>query len=309
MATEPIIAALDASIVHARRPAVCAALSDYWALTKPEVNFLIAITTVVAFCIGLPAGHPSFPWIPMLNCLLGTVLVASGAATLNQWIERDFDRMMRRTARRPIAAGRIEPGRALILGVLLSLAGGLYLDLTLLPAASLLALLTLGWYLLFYTPLKRRTPLCTLVGAFPGAMPVLIGYVAASGNLGSPAWILYAILFLWQFPHFMAIAWMYREDYARAGYQVLPPDGLKDRFVNWQTLVPALALIPVAVIPTIAGVSGFVYLGGALILSTVFLAYSARFALRKSNATARRLLAASILYLPAIFALMSLDRK
>src|SRR5260370_26100550 len=204
MATEPILAAFDMAVVQRGHSVRSSLLSDYWTLTKPEVNFLIAMTTVAAFCLGSPKPLVHFPWMLLLHTLLGTVLVASGAGTLNQLIERNFDAQMRRTARRPIAAGRIEPIQALVFGTLLSLTGVLYMALAVRPAASLLALLTLSAYLFLYTPLKRRTPMCTLVGAFPGAMPVLIGYVAATGKLDSQAWLLYAILFLWQFPHFMA---------------------------------------------------------------------------------------------------------
>jgi protoheme IX farnesyltransferase len=307
-APEPILAALDAPVVP-RRFAGSTALSDYWALTKPEVNFLIAITTAAAFWIGSPAALSQFPWLLLLHTILGTVLVASGAGTLNQWMERQFDRMMRRTARRPIAAGRIEPIRARIFGTLLSLSGVLDLALAVRPSASLLALATLGLYLFLYTPLKRRTPLCTLVGAFPGAMPVLIGYIAAAGQLSPPAWLLFAILFFWQFPHFMAIAWMYREDYARAGYMVLPSGELRNRFVNWLTILPALALLPVGRIPTITGATGLFYSVATLVLGAIFLYYGASFAFHRSNVSARRLLAASIIYLPAVFVLISLNKK
>src|SRR6266849_4624229 len=209
MATEPVLAAFQLTALQRRHSVRSHVLSDYWELTKPEVNFLIAMTTVAAFCLGSPKPLAHFPWMLLLHTLLGTVLVASGAGTLNQLIERRFDAQMRRTTRRPIAAGRIEPVHALIFGTLVSFAGGIYLALAVRPAASLLALLTLGAYLFFYTPLKRRTPLCTLVGAFPGAMPVLIGYIGATGKLDSQAWLLYAILFLWQFPHFMTIAPMF----------------------------------------------------------------------------------------------------
>jgi protoheme IX farnesyltransferase len=187
VATEPILAAFDLAVVQrgqAVRPSI---LSDYWILTKPEVNFLIAITTVAAFWLGSPKSLAHFPWLLLLRTLLGTIFVASGAGALNQVIERNFDAQMRRTARRPIAAGRIEPIEALVFGTPLSLAGVLYLAMAVRPAASLLALLTLGSYLFLYTPLKRRTPLCTMAGAFPGAMPVLIGYVAAAGKLDSQA--------------------------------------------------------------------------------------------------------------------------
>ncbi|HET7751283.1 MAG TPA: heme o synthase, partial [Terriglobales bacterium] len=196
------------------------ALADYWALSKPEVNFLIAITTFAGFCLALPSQSRPFPFVLLINTLLGTLLVASGTATLNQYIERQFDAQMRRTARRPLPAGRLEASAALRFGIILACAGGLYLAMAVNLLASLLAALTLLSYLFLYTPLKRKTPLCTLVGAFPGAMPPLIGWAAASGRLSMEAWVLFAMLFLWQFPHFMAIAWMYREDYTRADYSV-----------------------------------------------------------------------------------------
>ncbi len=241
MATEPILAVLDLAEVRRGHGVRFGTWSDYWALTKPEVNFLIAIATGAAFCLASPRTFAHFPWITLLHTLLGTILVASGAGSLNQVIERNFDAQMRRTARRPIADGRIATSYALAFGIVLSLAGSLYLALAVRPAASLLALATLAGYLLLYTPLKRLTPMCTLVGAFPGAMPVLIGYAAAMGKLNAQAWLLYAVLFLWQFPHLMAIAWMYREDYARAGYLVLPAGESSGRFMNWLTVVPALA--------------------------------------------------------------------
>ena len=215
---------------------------------------------------------------------------------------------MRRTARRPIAAGRIEPIPALVFGSLLSLAGTIYLALAVRPTASLLALLTLSAYLFLYTPLKRRTPWCTLVGTFPGAMPVLIGYVAATGKLDSEAWQLYAILFLWQFPHFMAIAWMYREDYARAGYEVLPPGTEKERFMGWQSVLPSLALVSVSSAPMALRHANPVFVTGTLLLSLGFLYFAARLALIRSNQSARRLLLVSILYLPLVFLLVVLAK-
>src|SRR5262249_43564797 len=197
-------------------------LSNYWALTKPDINLLILITTAAGFCLA-PSSHLSgFPVFLLIHTLLGTLLVAAGTATLNQYVERQFDAQMRRTKRRPIAAGRIDPAHALWFGVALSVSGAIYLAVAVNLLASLLAVLTLLSYLLLYTPLKRKTPLCTLVGAIPGAAPPLIGWAAGSGTLSFEAWLLYALVFFWQFPHFMAIAWMYREDYLRAGYLVLP---------------------------------------------------------------------------------------
>ena len=308
MATKPILARLDLSIASLARFFRPAILADYWALTKPEVNFLILITTFAGFYLAREAGWRDFPFWLSINALLGTLLVASGTGTLNQYIERRFDAQMRRTARRPLAAGRLKPAAVLWFGLALSVVGSLYLVAAVNILASLLTIATLLAYLFFYTPLKRKTPLCTLVGAFPGAMPPLIGWAAASGKLDFQAWTLYAILFLWQFPHFMAIAWMYREDYARAGYLVLPPDGsARARSVNLQTVLPLLALVPLSLLPGLMG-EAKLYFIGALLLGAGFVLCAAQFALRRSNSAARRLLAASILYLPALFVAMLLAR-
>jgi len=310
MSTEPILAALDIVAVRRRHDiAHSGVLSGYWSRTKPEVNFLIAITTAAGFWMGAPASFAHFPWTSLLHTLIGTVLVASGAATLNQLIELRFDAQMRRTARRPLVSRRIGQSHALWFGISLSVIGVIYLAVASNALASLLSILTLLGYLFLYTPLKRKTPLCTLIGALPGATPPLIGWAAACGRLDGNAWLLFAIVFLWQFPHFMAIAWIYREDYARAGYVVLPAGKAKDRFVAWQTSLPSLALLAVALVPAIRGVSGIVYFAGALVLGGVFLCYSARFAFHMSTVSARRLLFASILYLPLLLAFLALDKK
>jgi len=191
----------------------------------------------------------------------------------------------------------------------MSVFGVVYLAVLTNALASLLATLTLLSYLFLYTPLKRITPLCTLVGAVPGAAPPLIGWTAARGHLDPAAWVLFAIVFLWQFPHFMYIAWMYREDYARAGYLVLPSGEVKDHFVAWECVLPALGLFAVAIVPALRGQSGLAYFAGAIILGGVLLYYSARFAIQRSAASARQLLLASILYLPVLFALLALDKK
>jgi heme o synthase len=310
MATEPILAAFDVPVVQRRRFADSAVWSDYWALTKPEVNFLIVVTPFAGFYLGHGHGQ-DFPILRSINAVLGTLLVASGTGTLNQYIERRFDAQMRRTARRPLAAGRLEPSAVLWFGIALSVAGSVYLAVAVNLLSSVLAVATLLSYLFFYTPLKRKTPLCTLVGAFPGAMPPLIGWAAASGKLTFEAWTLYALLFLWQFPHFMAIAWMYREDYDRAGYLVLPHDArARARFVNWQTLLPLLALVLLSLLPALtgAGASSTLYWIGALLLSLGFLYYGVQFVVNKSGSAARRLLAASIIYLPLLFVLIVLPR-
>ena len=308
MAIDPILAALDASVVERRRFVNATVLSDYLVLTKPEVNFLIVFATFAGFYLSCAAQSRDVPFRLLINAVLGTLLVASGAGSLNQYIERHFDAQMRRTARRPLAAGRLNPSAVLWFGVALSAAGSICLAVAVNGLASLLAIITLLSYLFFYTPLKRKTPLCTVVGAVPGAMPPLIGWAAASGKLTFEAWTLFAVIFLWQFPHFMAIAWMYRDDYDRAGYLVLPHPHARTRLATLQTLLPLLVLVPVGLLPAFAGQPSMFYCIGALILSLGFFYYGVQFALLKSNSAARWLLAASIIYLPSLFVLMILPR-
>jgi protoheme IX farnesyltransferase len=253
-------------------------LSDYWALTKPEINFLILITTGVGFYLGCGSEARPLPFLTLFNTLLGTLLVASGTGTLNQYIERGFDAQMRRTARRPAAAGRLKPAAVLAFGFALAAAGTIYLAVAVNPLSSALAILTLLTYLFAYTPLKRKTPLCVLVGAFPGAMPPLIGWAGASGRLSIEAGILYAIVFLWQFPHFMAIAWMYHEDYDRAGYLVLPKGNARISFVTLQTLLPLLALVAISVAQFPTRHAAISYCAGIL-LSFGFLYFGLEFVL------------------------------
>jgi len=249
MPHETVLATADGAIVLSHPAAGATLLSDYWRLTKPEVSFLIAVTTAAGFYLGSPATPSRYSLTLLLHTLVGTVLVASGAAALNQWMEHSFDARMRRTVRRPIAAGRVEPKSGLTFGTLLSLAGLTYLLLAAGVLPSVLALVTLAGYLGVYTPLKRMTPLCTFVGAIPGAVPPLIGWAATRGHLDPEAWILFSMVFLWQFPHFMSIAWMYRDDYDRAGYLVLPGRRTRVLFVTLQTLLPLVALLPVSVLP------------------------------------------------------------
>src|SRR5437879_8501813 len=277
-------------------------LSDYWALTKPEVNFLILITTGVGFYLGSRDAARPLSFLALFNTLLGTLLVASGTGTLNQYIERKFDAQMRRTARRPAAAGRLKPAAVLAFGIVLAGTGSVYLAAAVNPLTSVLAILTLLSYLFVYTPLKRKTPLCVLVGAFPGAMPPLIGWAGASGRLSIEAGILFAILFLWQFPHFMAIAWMYREDYDRAGYLVLPRGNARVPFVILETILPLFALVEISVVQSPTRHAAIFYWTGVL-LGLRFLYSTLVFVLQRSRAAARRLLAASIVYLPLLFML------
>jgi protoheme IX farnesyltransferase len=292
---------LASSVAQGRRFAGYA-LSDYWALTKPEVNFLILITTCVGFYLGCGSEARTFSFISLFNTLFGTLLVASGTGTLNQYIERELDAQMRRTARRPAAAGRLKPAAVVTFGIVLAVTGSIYLAIAANLLASLLAILTLLTYLFVYTPLKRKTPLCVLVGAFPGAMPPLIGWAAASGRLNIVPWTLYATLFLWQFPHFMAIAWMYREDYDRAGYLVLPTGKARVRFVTLETLLPLLVLVATSMVQFPTRHAAIFYCASAL-LGLGFLYFGLEFVLQRSRSAARRLLAASIVYLPLLFAL------
>src|SRR3984893_4263256 len=215
-------------------------LRDYYTLTKPEVNLLILMTTSAGYYL---ASRGPVRIAGLVNTLVGTLLVASGTATLNQWMERVWDGKMRRTASRPLPSGSLRSREALLFGLVLSIAGGLYLLLAVNLLSALLAVSTLLSYLLVYTPLKRKTPLCTLLGAFPGAMPTLIGWAGATATIDRQAWFLFAVLFLWQFPHFLAIALMYREDYSQAGYRMLPRFDLDSRFTHAEILFFPVALI------------------------------------------------------------------
>ena len=294
------LAEFSSTAVQGRHSGGSTLLADYWALTKPEVNFLILITTGVGFHVGCRFEARPISFLGLFNTLLGTLLVASGTGTLNQYVERDFDAQMRRTSRRPAAAGRIKPSAVLVFGIALAVSGSMYLAFAVNPLASALAVLTLLTYLFVYTPLKRETPLCVLVGAFPGAMPALIGWAAASGRLNIEAGLLYAMLFLWQFPHFMAIAWMYREDYDRAGYLVLPKGKVRVPFVIVETLLPLLALVAISIMqsPT-RHVAIFHY--AVALLGTGFTYFGWEFAFERSRVAARRLLTASIVYLPLLY--------
>jgi heme o synthase len=300
--SEPIRIEIDSQVGRSRFHSLLALLSDYWALTKPEVNFLILITTFAGFYLGCASKGQPFSFLALFNTLLGTLLVASGTGTLNQYIERRFDARMRRTARRPLAAGRLRPQPVLGFGIGLATIGIIYLSVVVNALASLLALLTLLFYLCLYTPLKRRTHMCVVVGAFPGAVPPLIGWAAASGQLNGQAWILYAILFLWQFPHFMSIAWIYRDDYDRADYQVLPTGKARVPVVILETLLPLLALVPITLVQVPTHHAAAFYYTGSL-LGSALLYLGIRFAHQRSRKAARRLLTASIIYLPLLFLL------
>jgi heme o synthase len=274
-------------------------LRDYFTLTKPEVNFLILMTTSAGYDLAL---RGPFRVLGLFNTLLGTVLVASGTATLNQWMERVWDGQMCRTASRPIPSGRLSAREAFWFGTVLSVAGGLYLWAAVNALSAVLAISTLLSYLLIYTPLKRKTPLCTAFGAFPGAMPTLIGWAAASATINRHAWLLFAILFLWQFPHFLAIALMYREDYARAGYRMLPRFDRDSRFTRAEIFAFTVILVLATMLPLAGQGPGYLL---AVSLAGCYLLYHVTKLMRfGSRVFARRLVHASVLYLPVLLGVM-----
>jgi len=246
-----------------------------------------------------------FHFTGLLNTLIGTLLVASGTATLNQWMERVWDGKMRRTARRPLPSGRLSAVEAFVFGMLLSVAGGVYLAALVNRLSAVLAISTLLSYLLIYTPLKRRTPVCTLLGAFPGAMPTLIGWAGASNAVTQQALFLFSVLFLWQFPHFLAIALMYREDYERAGYRMLPHFDEDSRFTRGEIVFFTIALIVTTLLPG----GGFLYSAAMLLAGGFLLFYSLRLSKSSSKVSASGLLHASVIYLPVVLAVMALARR
>ena len=280
-------------------------VSAYVELTKPRITFLIVLTAAAGFAL---ASQGPINYVAMVSAMFGIGLLSSGIATLNQYAERDLDGLMRRTATRPLPSGKLAPWEALAFGAGITIAAEIFLLVFVNPLTALLGLTVIAGYVFAYTPLKTRTSLSTMVGAFPGAVPPLIGWTAARDSLSLEGWVLFAILFLWQFPHFLAIAWMYREDYSRAGILMLPvvePDG---RVTAQQIVVYTLMLLPVSVLPTVLGMSGRIYLAGAALLGLLFLYSSLRAAFSMSRQQARRLLLASVLYLPLLFILMVLNR-
>ena len=280
-------------------------IRDYLELTKPRITVLILICTAVGYFFGCRTSI--HPWL-LVQVLLGTALMASGTSALNQWCEADTDAKMRRTRQRPIPAGRMKSSRGLAFGALVAIAGFAWLWFQTNPLAALLGLFTLLCYLFLYTPLKRRSPVCTTVGTVPGAVPPLIGYAAASGSLDASAWALFAILFVWQFPHFYAIAWMYREDYARGGIRMLPvvyPDGwaTANRVVAFSVL-----LIPVSLLPSLLEMTGPLYLISAIVAGIGLPYFGIRLRRERSFTRALQVLIVSVLYLPVLLALMVFDR-
>lgn len=273
-------------------------------LTKARLTALVLITTLTGYFV---ARTGAADWLAGLHALLGTALVAAGAAALNEWWERDLDRLMDRTATRPLPSGQVEPGFALALGLLFSIGGLTYLAWLVNALTAALGALALVSYVLIYTPLKRVTPWNTLVGAIPGALPPLMGWTAARGEFGTGGVALFGILLLWQIPHFMAIAWLYREQYARAGFRMLPVVDPEGRATGWIALISSAALLVVSLVPVWVGVAGMAYAAGAVVMGALFIWASWRFAMELDRQRARMVFFASIIYLPLLLGLLMLD--
>src|SRR5579862_9965098 len=279
--------------------------SAYVALTKPDVSFLVLMTTAAGYYMGV---RGPVNWLHMILTVFATLLIAAGTAALNHYIERDSDRYMRRTASRPLPSGVLQPREALLFGGILSLAGALDLYFTAGFLAAALGVVTCLSYLLAYTPLKKRTIWATFVGAFPGAIPPMIGWVAATGTLDRGAWLLFAILFVWQFPHFHAISWMYREDYARAGIMMLPVVDREGKRTFREIILYASALVGVSLLPAILGLAGMMYFFGALVVSLGLLQVCVWAASLKTNVRAKWLMHATVMHIPVLLGLMIYDK-
>jgi protoheme IX farnesyltransferase len=276
-------------------------IGDFVELTKPRITFLVLITTVVGFYM---ASHGGIDAVLLVHTIIGTGLVASGASALNQYFERGLDARMVRTRNRPLPDGRLLPHEALVFSSVISAVGVGYLMFFVNALTGALGAATLAGYILVYTPLKTRTALCTLIGAFPGAAPPVMGWTGARGEVDAVALSLFAILFLWQMPHFFAIAWIFTEDYARAGFSMHTNSDKTGR----QIILYCCALIPVSILPSFFGLTGTTYLLGAILLGFIYLGYGFAVALFRSNTHAHRLLRVSVLYLPALLVLMMIDK-
>ena len=276
-------------------------VSDLMALTKARLSLLVVVTTFVGACA---ASGPHIEWLRVFNAVFGTTLAAFAAAVLNQCIESNVDRLMERTRQRPLPAGRMRPATALTLGIVLGVLGVAWLWFTANPMSAYLAAATILIYIAFYTPLKRKTSLCTIVGAVSGAIPPVIGWTAVQPSLDPGAWVLFGILFTWQMPHFLAIAWMYRDEYAQAGFVMIRRDDTSGCATAMQSLLYTLALTGITALPFIMGVNTGLYLAGALVLGGAMLVCAVQFLLDRSRPNARRLFFASILYLPLLLGLM-----
>lgn len=278
---------------------------DYVALTKPDLTFLSVVTAVGG---GMLASGGIISYPVLLHTLMGTVLAGAGAGALNQYIECSHDSLMRRTVHRPLPAGRLRPAEALVFGLMLSVVGIVELAAFTTLLAGLLCTVTIVTYLFLYTPLKRLTPLATLVGAVTGALPPVIGWAAVRGELSAEAFVLFGILFFWQVPHFLSLAWMYRLDYARAGYRLLTVLDGDGKRTSRTILMYMAVLLPTSLLPVMLGQVGLVYLIGTVLSGALFLVMGLRFAAFRTSAVARQVFTASLLYLPALLLLMLIER-
>jgi protoheme IX farnesyltransferase len=291
--------------IQPQRAAEQGLAADLLVLTKARLTLLVLITTFLGFCM---ASADRMDWLLLLNTLIGTGLVAACAPVLNQFIEIDPDRLMARTKDRPLPTGRMKPVTALRIGIGMGAAGLLYLALATNAFATALAVATLAIYLFLYTPLKRKTPFCIMVGAVAGAIPPVIGWVAAKPSFGAGAWILFGILFLWQMPHFMAIAWMYHDEYAQAGFVMLRRNDIGGMFTAFESLGYTIALTVVTLLPPVLNMTHLVYLPGAILFNALFLYSAIQFLLRRDRTSSRRLFFTSIIYLPCVLALLVFTR-
>jgi len=281
-------------------------LAAYVELTKPRIALMLVLTSAAGFYLGTANG---FDVTLFFNSMIGIALLASGVATLNQVWERKTDALMERTAKRPLPTKKISFTEALVFGISFCLVAEIYLAFLVNSLTAILGLTVIVGYVLLYTPLKTRTSASTAIGAIPGAMPPLMGWTASADEISLGAWALFAMLFLWQFPHFLAIAWMYKEQYAKAGILMLPVIEPEGKITARQIVIFTLLLLPVSLAPFFLGFAGLIYLVGAILLGLWFLATSIKTARAKSVAEARKLLLVSVLYLPLIFALMVFNHK
>jgi heme o synthase len=295
-----------AQIDDRRAAGVREKMAAYYELTKPRIAFLLVLTSAAGFYLG---SRGPFNWPLFLNSMIGITLLAFGVASLNQYMERALDPLMDRTAGRPLPSGRLTPMEALVFGLVQCLAAEIYLLVLTNALTAILGLIVIVGYVLVYTPLKTRTTACTAIGAIPGALPPLMGWTAAANDITIAAWSLFVMQFLWQFPHFMAIAWMYRDEYRAAGIKMLPavePDG---RITFRQIVIFTIMLVPISVAPFFFAQAGFIFLAGAVILGIWFLWASIRAAYSKSNEASKTVLLVSVFYLPIIFLLMVIDKR
>ena len=296
----PGVASVPATSLAAR-------LADWKEMTKPGITLMVVLTAGLGFLLA-EGTRPGFRFLLLLNTLFGTALVSAAGSVLNHVMERDTDALMRRTANRPLPTGRIAPDAALLFGVVLTVAGLAWLSVAVNLLTALIGALAIAGYVFVYTPLKRVSSLATVIGAIPGALPPVMGWSAVTGQVGLAAWVLFGILFFWQMPHFLAIAWLCREDYANAGFPmltVLDPEGTR---TARQMILYGAALIPISLMPSLLGLMGGIYFGGALALGLVYLGASVYFARTRSTSGARWLMLASLLYLPGVLLAMLVDR-